>query len=77
MWLACQEIFVGALIPDVHQASAVLPCRDFAAEVRILEGVILYLHSETFDRRIQARLLGHSPALEHAIRLQTKIIVQP
>ena len=38
LWLACRDILVCALVPDVHQASTILPCRDFAAEVGMLEG---------------------------------------
>src|SRR2546426_11878782 len=37
VWLMCQYILVCALVPDVHQAGAILPCRDLAAEVGILE----------------------------------------
>src|SRR4029453_3854918 len=31
VWLTCQHILIRALVPDVHQASAILPCGDFAA----------------------------------------------
>ena len=38
VWLVCQDILVCALIPDVHQAGAILPSRDLAAEIGVLEG---------------------------------------
>src|SRR6266513_598756 len=41
VWLTCQHILIRALVPDVHQAGPILPCWDFAAEVGILEGVVL------------------------------------
>ena len=62
-------------IPQEHRASAVLFGRDDAFEVAVLDGVILGLHRETANARIEARAFRHGPAQEHAVQLETEVVV--
>ena len=38
--------------------------------------VVLDLHRQPLDRRVEARPLGHGPALHHAVELEPEIEVQ-
>ena len=58
------------------RAAAVLALRDRALERGVAEGVVLDLHRQPLDRRIERRPLGDRPALEHAVGLEPEIVVQ-
>src|SRR4029077_13654978 len=63
-------------IPQQHVAGAVLARRDRALEAAVVERMVLDVHREALLGRIEARALRHGPALQHAIHLQTKVVVQ-
>ena len=67
----------GALVPDHHGASAILPLRDRALEVRVVERVRLGLLSQALHRGIEARAFRDRPAEQYAVELQTKVVVEP
>src|SRR5215471_17673917 len=64
-------------IPYDDRTGAVLSFRDHALEAPILERVVFGLHRKPLLRRIHARPLRHGPTLEHAVELQSKVVVQP
>src|SRR3546814_10582581 len=66
-----------AAIPEHHRAAAILALRDDAFEIAIAERVVLGMDREAPVRRVQARALGHGPALQHAVELEAEVVVQP
>ena len=66
-----------ATVPQHYRAAAVLSLRDRAFEVAIVERVVLDLHRQTANLRVQRRALGHRPGLEHPVELQAEVVVQP
>src|SRR5690606_3659160 len=56
---------------------AVLVLGNHAFEVAVFERMVLGLHREAALARIEARSLGHRPALQDAVQLEAKVIVQP
>jgi NADPH:quinone reductase-like Zn-dependent oxidoreductase len=64
-------------VPDHDAAGAVLALGNLALEPSVVERVVLGLHGEAPVLRAQARLLRDGPALEHAVVLETKVVVQP
>src|SRR5690606_16367823 len=64
-------------IPDEHRAAAVLALGDHAFERRVLERVILGPHRKALFARIEARALRDRPAPEHAVVLETKVVMEP
>src|SRR5262249_29338334 len=67
----------GAAVPEHHGAAAVLALRDDALEAPVLERVVLHVHREALVGGIEARSLRHRPALEHALELESEVVVQP
>ena len=49
--------------------------RDHALEVRVVQRVVLDMDRETLDARL-AWAVGHRPALQGAIELEAKIVVE-
>src|SRR5262252_7692145 len=68
--------FPCAAVPHHHGATAVLALRDGSLEAAVLERMILHLHGEALVGGIEARPLGHGPALEGALQLQAEIVVE-
>src|SRR6185312_14231022 len=66
-----------AAVPNDHGASAVLPGRDHALEARVGERMVLHVHRHAPHVRIEARALGHRPALERAVELEAEVVMQP
>lgn len=66
----------GASVPDDDIAGAVVPLGDAAFEIGIVQRMVLNLHREPLHRRVEARPLGHRPALQGAIQLQAEVVVQ-
>src|SRR4029077_19030326 len=64
------------LTPDHHAPAAVLSLGNGSLERVVLDRVILDLHREPLDRRVEARPLRPSPALHHAIELEPQVEVQ-
>src|SRR5689334_23351166 len=65
------------LIPQHHGAAAIFPFGDGPFEPAVVERMILGPHRQAVFARIEARPLGHGPALEHAVELEPEIPVQP
>ena len=65
-----------AVVPDDDVPAAVLAVRDDPLEVEVLDGVVLDVHREVADLRIQGEALGHGPAHEHAVDLEPEVVVQ-
>ncbi len=68
---------VGAAIPDLNGAGAVLAGRDRALEVAVLERVILDVNREMPFTAPQRDALRHRPARERTVPLETEVVVQP
>src|SRR5262249_17770601 len=66
-----------AAIPELHRTATVLPLRDSALEVAIVQRVVLDLDCEAPRVRIERWTLGHCPGLEDAIEFQAQVIMQP
>jgi hypothetical protein len=65
-----------AAVPQQHLARAVLLLGNHAFELAVVQRMVLRLHREALVGRIEARPLGHRPALQHAFELQPEIVVQ-
>ena len=75
---------VGALVgfprprvPDDDVAAAVLPGRDHALEVDVLQRVVLDVEGGSAHIRVERRSLRDGPADEHARDLEPEVVVQP
>ncbi len=78
--IALGQAFVGvadrlpsALVPDHHRAAAIFAFGDDAFEAAIFERVVLGHDGEPLLCRVEARALGHGPALQHAVMLEPEI----
>ncbi len=67
---------IAAGIPDRHRARTVFAGRYRTLEGAVFEGMILRLHREMIAFRLGRHTLGKSPADEHAVVLETEVIVQ-
>ena len=63
-------------VPDDDVAAAVLAGRDHALEVGVLDRVVLDLHREPADARVERRSLGYGPADEDTVELEAQVVVQ-
>src|SRR5262249_35611476 len=59
--------------PDHYRATSIFALGDYALELAVLERMVLCHNRETLLCRIQARALGHGPALAHAVMLTAEI----
>jgi hypothetical protein len=66
----------GAPVPDHHRAAAVLPLRDDSLERVVLDGVVLHLHREALDGRVEGRPLGDGPGEHDAVPFEAKVVVE-
>src|SRR5206468_6850761 len=64
-------------VPQHDRAAAIFALRDRPLEGAIVERMVLGTHGKAVFARIEARALGHRPALEHAVELQPKVPVKP
>src|ERR1700720_3164070 len=60
------------LVPEI-----VLPFRNEAFEIRVLDWMVLSPYSETLDSGVERRPLGHRPGCQHSVYLQPKVVMQP
>jgi hypothetical protein len=65
-----------AAVPDDHRARTVLPGRDGAFEVGIRDRMVFDVHRHALHAGIEARALGHSPALERAVEFEPEVVMQ-
>jgi hypothetical protein len=68
---------VGAVVPDLDRARAVVPLRDLALEGRIGERVVLDVHREHLRPRLERDALRDGPAEENAAALEAEVVVEP
>jgi hypothetical protein len=71
------EKLVGAVVPDLDAAGAVLALRDLSLEGRVLERVILDVDGQVLLPRLERHALGNGPAGEGAVSLQAEVVVEP
>ena len=65
-----------ASVPEHHGAAAILPFRDCALEIAVVEGVILDLHGQTPIARVKRWPLGDRPGLEDPVIFEAQIKMQ-
>src|SRR5204863_8726537 len=68
---------VGALVPDLDRAGAVLPLRDLPLEAGVVERVVLDVDGERPLPRLERNPLRHRPARERAVALEAEVVVEP
>ena len=67
---------VGSPVPDLDRAGAVLPGRDLALEVAVVERVILDVHRQVPLAERERDALRHRPAQEHPVPLEAEVVVE-
>jgi len=65
-----------AVVPDDHLAGAVLSLRDRPFEARVVDRMVLDLHGHALVVRVEAGSLRYRPALQRAVELEAKVVVQ-
>ena len=65
-----------AAVPYDHLAGAVLPRRDRALEAGVVQRVVFHMHRHALVGGVEARPLGHGPALQRAVELEAEVVVQ-
>src|SRR5207247_8806450 len=68
---------IGAAIPDPDGAGPVVPRRDLAFEVRVVERMILDVDGEMLCARLERHALRHRSARESPVALQPEVVVEP
>ena len=63
----------GAAVPDHHRPAAIFAFGNHALEAAIFERMVLGHHGKPFLTGVEARALGHGPALQHSVMLQPEI----
>ena len=71
-----RDELVGAAIPEVDRAAAVLARRDVALEVGVLDRVVLDVHRERALAGAQRHAPRQRPAEQHAVALEPQVVVQ-
>ena len=66
----------AATVPEQHRTSAILPGRNEAFELCIVEWVVFNLNGQSLLRGIETRSLRDGPTFQGPIQLQAKVIVQ-
>src|SRR5262249_24102742 len=62
--------------PHPPRPPAVLALGNGALEAAVFERMILHLHGEALVGGVEARALGHRPALERAVELEPEIVME-
>jgi hypothetical protein len=68
---------VGAVIPDLDGAGAVVPRGNLALEGCVVERVVLHVHGERLLPGLERNALGNGPAGERTIPLEAEVVVEP
>jgi hypothetical protein len=68
---------IGARVPDLDRARAVLALRDLARERRVVERVVLDVDGEMALTRLERDPLRHRPARERTVTLVAEVVVEP
>ena len=70
------EQLVGAVVPDLDRAGAVLSRGDLSLERRILERMVLDVDGEVLLSGLEGHAFGNRPARERAVSLQTEVVME-
>ena len=65
-----------AAVPDHHGAAAVLALRNDALELVVLDRVVLDLHRQALDGRVERGPLRDRPRQHHAVPLEPEVVVE-
>ncbi|MHC2386025.1 hypothetical protein ACVIHB_000841 [Bradyrhizobium liaoningense] len=68
--------FPRAAVPQHHRAAAILPFRNRAFEIAIVERMVFHLDRQPLVVRIEGGSFRHRPGLEHAVEFEPEIVVQ-
>src|SRR5262249_26031485 len=71
-----RERLPGAAVPEEDGAAAVLALRDDPLEVAVVDGVVLDVDGEALLAGVEARPLGHRPALQDPVELEAEVVVE-
>src|SRR3954468_6402377 len=71
------EKLVTPAVPQKHASRAIIPCRDGAFEVAILDRMILNMHGEALLFGVQSRAFGNGPGLQNSAHFQAQIVMEP
>ncbi len=69
--------FPIAAVPELHRAAAILPLGDGAFEIAVIQRMIFHLDRQPLVVGIERGAARHRPRLEHAVKLQPEVIMQP
>ena len=67
---------VGAPVPDLDRAGAVVPLRDLAFEARVVERMILDMDGQDAHARLERHALRHGPRGERPVALEPEVVVE-
>src|SRR6185503_4927164 len=68
---------VGARVPDLDRARAVLALGDLTLEARIVERVVLDVHGQVTLAHLERNALRHRPARQRTVALEPEVVVEP
>src|SRR5207253_2825018 len=68
---------VGAVVPDLDRAGAILAFRDLPLEGGVVQRMVLDVDGEVLRAGLERHALRHRPARQHAVALQPEVVVQP
>src|SRR5207249_9255307 len=71
------EKLIGAAIPDLDRARAILALRDLPLERRVLQRMVLHMNGEMLLARLERHALRHRPAEQRPVLLQPEVVVEP
>src|SRR5580658_7638610 len=76
---AGSSVSCGSQVPmsQTITSAAVLPARDDALELQVLDRVVLDVHRDPPDAGIERWAPGHRPARQYAVDLEPQVVVQP
>ena len=67
---------IRAPVPDLDRAGTVLPGRNLALEVRVVERMVFDVHREMPLAGRERHALRDGPAREHAVAFEPQVVVQ-
>ncbi len=70
------EGLVGTFVPDHDGSCAVVSGGDDAFEIFVVEGMVFYLHGQSFIGGVERRAFGDGPAFQDAVHFQPEVIVE-
>src|SRR5690606_36274947 len=67
---------VKSFVPFVYQACSVIAFRNDSFEILVIKRMVLHHHGQAFIGRIERGTLGHGPAFQNALHLNTEVVVK-